>query len=159
MELLPNIIFSVILIISLGFFVRNIKRLRRNINFGKGQTEIIEDSPQRWKNMIRIALGQSKMVRRPIAGILHIIVYLGFIIINIELIEIIIDGIFGTHRIFSSIGALYGILIGLFEIFAILVLIAVLIFWTRRNLTRIKRFYETKMMGWPKLDAYLILYF
>ena len=159
MELLPNIIFSVILIISLGFFVRNIKRLRRNINFGKGQTEIIEDSPQRWKNMIRIALGQSKMVRRPIAGILHIVVYLGFIIINIELIEIIIDGIFGTHRIFSSIGALYGILIGLFEIFAILVLIAVLIFWTRRNLTRIKRFYETKMMGWPKLDADLILYF
>ena len=159
MELLPNIIFSVILIITLGFFVRNIKRLRRNINFGKGQTEIIEDSPQRWKNMIRIALGQSKMVRRPIAGILHIVVYLGFIIINIELIEIIIDGIFGTHRIFSSIGVLYGILIGLFEIFAILVLIAVLIFWTRRNLTRIKRFYETKMMGWPKLDADLILYF
>ena len=148
-----------ILIISLGFFVRNIKRLRRNINFGKGQTETIEDSPQRWKNMIRIALGQSKMVRRLIAGILHIVVYLGFIIINIELIEIIIDGVFGTHRIFSSIGVLYGVLIGLFEIFAILVLIAVLIFWTRRNLTRIKRFYETKMMGWPKLDADLILYF
>ena len=116
MELLPNIIFSVILIVTLGFFVRNIKRLRRNINFGKGQTETIEDSPQRWKNMIRIALGQSKMIRRPIAGILHIVVYLGFIIINIELIEIIIDGIFGTHRIFSSIGVLYGILIGLFEI-------------------------------------------
>ena len=116
-----------ILILSLGFFVRNIKRLRRNINFGKGQTETIEDSPQRWKNMIRIALGQSKMVRRPIAGILHIVVYLGFIIINIELIEIIIDGVFGTHRIFSSIGVLYGVLIGLFEIFAVLVLIAVLI--------------------------------
>jgi len=88
------------------------------------------------------------MVSRPIAGILHIIVYLGFIIINIELIEIVIDGIFGTHRIFSSIGVLYGVLIGLFEIFAVLVLIAVLIFWTRRNLTRLKRFYETKMMGW-----------
>ena len=88
MELLPNIIFSVILIITLGFFIRNIKRLRRNINFGKGQTETIEDSPQRWKNMIRIALGQSKMVRRPIAGILHIVVYLGFIIINLSLIHI-----------------------------------------------------------------------
>ena len=148
-----------ILILSLGFFVRNIKRLKRNINFGKGQTETIEDSPQRWKNMIRIALGQSKMVRRPIAGILHIVVYLGFIIINIELIEIIIDGVFGTHRIFSSIGVLYGVLIGLFEIFAVLVLIAVLIFWTRRNLTRLKRFYETKMVGWPKLDADLILHF
>ena len=110
MELIPNIIFSVILIVTIGFFARNIKRLRRNINFGKGQTETIEDSPQRWKNMTRIALGQSKMVRRPIAGILHIVVYLGFIIINIELIEIIIDGVFGTHRIFSSIGVLYGVL-------------------------------------------------
>ena len=159
MELIPNIVFSLILILSLGFFVRNIKRLRRNINFGKGQTETIDDSPQRWKNMVRIALGQSKMIRRPIAGILHIVVYLGFIIINIELIEIIIDGVFGTHRIFSSIGVLYGVLIGLFEIFAVLVLIAVLIFWTRRNLMRLKRFYETKMMGWPKLDADLILYF
>ena len=109
--------------------------------------------------MARIALGQSKMVSRPIAGALHIVVYLGFIIINIELIEIVIDGIFGTHRIFSSLGVLYGILIGLFEIFAILVLIAVLIFWTRRNIVRIKRFYETKMIGWPKIDADLILYF
>ncbi len=109
--------------------------------------------------MARIALGQSKMVSRPIAGALHIVVYLGFIIINIELIEIVIDGIFGTHRIFSSLGVFYGILIGLFEIFAVLVLIAVIIFWTRRNIVRIKRFYETKMMGWPKIDADLILYF
>ena len=109
--------------------------------------------------MAKIALGQSKMVSRPIAGLLHIIVYLGFIIINIELIEIVIDGVFGTHRIFSSIGVLYGVLIGLFEIFAVLVLIAVIIFWTRRNIVKIKRFFENKMMGWPKLDADLILYF
>ena len=109
--------------------------------------------------MIRIALGQSKMVRRPIAGVLHIVVYLGFIIINIELIEIIIDGVFGTHRIFSSAGVFYGFLIGSFEIFAVLVLISVLIFWFRRNLIRLKRFYELKMIGWPKLDADLILYF
>ena len=109
--------------------------------------------------MARIALGQSKMVSRPIAGALHIVVYLGFIIINIELIEIVIDGVFGTHRIFSSIGFLYGVLIGLFEIFAVLVLIAVIIFWTRRNIIKIKRFFENKMVGWPKLDADLILYF
>ena len=109
--------------------------------------------------MARIALGQSKMVSRPIAGLLHIIVYLGFIIINIELIEIVIDGVFGTHRIFSSIGFLYGVLIGLFEIFAVLVLIAVIIFLTRRNIIKIKRFFENKMVGWPKLDADLILYF
>jgi len=139
--------------------VRNLKRLRRNINLGRGQTEPINNKPQRWRNMIRIALGQSKMVRRPIAGVLHIVVYLGFIIINIELIEIIIDGVFGTHRIFSSMGVFYGFLIGSFEIFAVLVLISVLIFWFRRNLIRLKRFYELKMSGWPKLDADLILYF
>ena len=139
--------------------MRNLKRLRRNINLGRGQTEPINNKPQRWRNMIRIALGQSKMVRRPIAGVLHIVVYLGFIIINIELIEIIIDGVFGTHRIFSSMGVFYGFLIGSFEIFAVLVLISVLIFWFRRNLIRLKRFYELKMIGWPKLDADLILYF
>ena len=159
MELLPNILFSLILISSLYIFFRNLKRLRRNINLGKGYTEPISDKTQRWKNMARIALGQSKMVSRPIAGALHIVVYLGFIIINIELIEIVIDGVFGTHRIFSSIGFLYGVLIGLFEIFAVLVLIAVIIFWTRRNIVKIKRFFENKMMGWPKLDADLILYF
>ena len=147
------------MISSLAVFIRNLKRLRRNINLGKGKTDPITNKPQRWKNMARIALGQSKMVSRPIAGLLHIIVYLGFIIINIELIEIVIDGVFGTHRIFSSIGFLYGVLIGLFEIFAVLVLIAVIIFWTRRNIVKIKRFFENKMMGWPKLDADLILYF
>ena len=159
MQYIPNIIFSTLLISSLAVFIRNLKRLRRNINLGKGKTDPITNKPQRWKNMARIALGQSKMVSRPIAGLLHIIVYLGFIIINIELIEIVIDGVFGTHRIFSSIGFLYGVLIGLFEIFAVLVLIAVIIFWTRRNIVKIKRFFENKMMGWPKLDADLILYF
>lgn len=159
MQYIPNIIFSALLISSLAIFIRNLKRLRRNINLGKGKTDPITNKPQRWKNMARIALGQSKMVSRPIAGLLHIIVYLGFIIINIELIEIVIDGVFGTHRIFSSIGFLYGVLIGLFEIFAVLVLIAVIIFWTRRNIVKIKRFFENKMVGWPKLDADLILYF
>jgi heterodisulfide reductase subunit C len=159
LQYIPNIIFSALLILSLAVFIRNLKRLRRNINLGKGKTDPITNKPQRWKNMARIALGQSKMVSRPIAGLLHIIVYLGFIIINIELIEIVIDGVFGTHRIFSSIGFLYGVLIGLFEIFAVLVLIAVIIFWTRRNIVKIKRFFENKMMGWPKLDADLILYF
>tara|TARA_B100000073_G_scaffold101257_2_gene80651 strand:+ start:41 stop:1321 length:1281 start_codon:yes stop_codon:yes gene_type:complete len=159
LQYIPNIIFSALLISSLAIFIRNLKRLRRNINLGKGKTDPITNKPQRWKNMARIALGQSKMVSRPIAGLLHIIVYLGFIIINIELIEIVIDGVFGTHRIFSSIGFLYGVLIGLFEIFAVLVLIAVIIFWTRRNIVKIKRFFENKMIGWPKLDADLILYF
>ena len=159
MEFIPNIIFVIILVVSLGFFTRNVMRLKRNINLGKGQTEPITNKPERISNMLRIALGQSKMVTRPIPGILHLIVYLGFIIINIELIEILIDGIFGTHRVFSPMGGFYGFLIGSFEVFAVLVLIAVIAFWSRRNIIRIKRFSETKMMGWPKLDADLILYF
>ncbi|MFL2593902.1 MAG: 4Fe-4S dicluster domain-containing protein [Flavobacteriaceae bacterium] len=159
MEFIPNIIFVIILVVSLGFFSRNVIRLKRNINLGKGQTDPITNKPERISNMLRIALGQSKMVTRPIPGILHLIVYLGFIIINIELIEILIDGIFGTHRVFSSTGGFYGFLIGSFEVFAVLVLIAVIAFWSRRNIIRIKRFSETKMMGWPKLDADLILYF
>jgi len=159
LDLLPNIIFTFLLIGSLGTFIWNLSKLRRNINLGKGLSEPISNKPQRWKNMIRIALGQSKMVRRPIAGVLHIIVYIGFIVINIELIEIIIDGVTGSHRVFSSFGVIYGILIGTFEIFAILVLISVIIFWIRRNIIRIKRFYENKMTGWPKMDADLILYF
>tara|TARA_A100001011_G_scaffold130993_1_gene138036 strand:+ start:11681 stop:12961 length:1281 start_codon:yes stop_codon:yes gene_type:complete len=159
LEFIPNIIFVIILVVSLGFFSRNVIRLKRNINLGKGQTDPITNKPERISNMLRIALGQSKMVTRPIPGILHLIVYLGFIIINIELIEILIDGIFGTHRVFSSTGGFYGFLIGSFEVFAVLVLIAVIAFWSRRNIIRIKRFSETKMMGWPKLDADLILYF
>ncbi|MBT8304993.1 MAG: 4Fe-4S dicluster domain-containing protein, partial [Bacteroidia bacterium] len=109
--------------------------------------------------MALIALGQSKMVRRPIAGLLHIIVYLGFIIINIEVLEIIIDGLLGTHRIFSGIGPLYGVLIGSFEILALLVLGAVGLFWIRRNIIRLKRFIMPEMKGWPKNDANIILYF
>ena len=99
MYLIPNIIFGFILIVGIGFFVKNINKLKRNIKLG---TEVTLSGPkkQRWINMVNIALGQSKMVRRPISGILHIIVYIGFVIINIELLEIVIDGLFGTHRIF-----------------------------------------------------------
>ena len=151
MDLIPQIVFILILVISLGFFTRNVLRLKRNIMLGKGQTEPIRNKPERLRSMLRIALGQSKMVTRPIPGVLHFIVYLGFIIINIELVEILIDGIFGTHRIFSFMGVFYGFLIGSFEVFAVLVLIAVIIFWSRRNIIRIKRFSETKMMGGPNL--------
>lgn len=109
--------------------------------------------------MAMIALGQSKMVKRPIAGILHIIVYVGFVIINIELLEIIIDGLFGTHRVFAFIGVTYDVLIASFEILAGLVLFAVFAFWTRRNLIKLKRFVSSDLKGWPKNDANYILYF
>jgi heterodisulfide reductase subunit C len=158
MTFLPNIIFGLILVAGIGFFVQNIQRLRRNIKLGV-DIPIEGPSKQRWANMARIALGQSKMVSRPISGLLHIIVYLGFIIINIEVLEIVIDGLLGTHRIFSSIGSLYGILIGTFEILALLVFISVIFFWTRRNVIRLKRFMSPEMKGWPKQDANLIIYF
>ena len=158
MNFLPNVIFAFILILGVGFFARNISKLKRNIYLGK-DVDVSGDTKVRWKNMARIALGQSKMVRRPIAGILHVIVYIGFVIINIEVLEIVIDGLFGTHRILSRIGSLYGILIGTFEVLAALVFVAVIIFWFRRNVVKIRRFMSSEMKGWPKSDANIILVF
>jgi heterodisulfide reductase subunit C len=160
MEYLPNILFIILLGIGIGFFARNVKKLTRNIKLGRG-VDVSNNKSQRWKNMAMVALGQSKMVRRPIAGFLHIVVYLGFIIINIEVLEIIIDGIFGTHRIGLSIlpKAVYGFLIGTFEVFAILVFVAVIVFWIRRNIIKLARFWKSEMTSWPKNDANFILYF
>ncbi|NNK87934.1 MAG: Fe-S oxidoreductase, partial [Flavobacteriaceae bacterium] len=155
---LPNIIFTLILAFSIWFFTRNIHRLMAVIRLGR-DIDLSDNKSQRWKNMAMISLGQSKMVTRPLAGILHIIVYVGFIVINIEVLEIIIDGVFGTHRIFSGIGPVYGLLIGIFEVLAVLVFVSVVIFWTRRNLIRLKRFWGSEMTGWPRNDANNILYF
>lgn len=158
MGYLDNILFAIILIIGFGFFTINIRKIIRNINLGQDINR--SDNPaSRWKNMAMIALGQSKMVKRPIAGVLHIIVYIGFVIINIELLEIIIDGLFGTHRLFSFLGTFYNILIASFEILAFLVLVAVLVFYARRNIIKLKRFVHSDLKGWPKSDANYILYF
>ena len=156
MEYLPNIIFAVALIAGIGFFVRNVKKLTRNIKLGR-DVDVSDNRSQRWKNMARIALGQTKMVVRPIAGIMHVIVYVGFIIINIEVLEIILDGLFGTHRLFSPLGPVYDFLIGSFEILALLVIVAVVVFWIRRNIIRIQRFIKPEMKGWPKTDGNMIL--
>lgn len=160
MQYIPNILFALILIAGIGFFAKNVARLRRNINLGKA-LDISDNKPQRWKNMAKIALGQTKMVVRPIAGFLHIIVYLGFIIINIEVVEIIIDGLFGTHRIGLQVlsTSAYGFLIGAFEVLAVLVLVAIAAFWIRRNIIKLKRFLSAEMTGWPKNDGNIILYF
>lgn len=160
MESLSPLFFTLVLIVGMGLFTKNIFRLIRNIKLGK-PIDWSDQKAERWKNMLRIALGQSKMVRRPVAGFLHIIVYLGFIIINIEVIEIIFDGLFGTHRVFQPyIGnTVYGVLIGTFEIFAFLVLVAVFLFWMRRNVVKLKRFASKEMNGWAKNDGNLILYF
>jgi heterodisulfide reductase subunit C len=158
MSYLDNILFTIVLVLGFGYFYSNIKKIIRNINLGIAVNR--KDNPKaRWKNMAMIALGQSKMVRRPIAGILHVIVYAGFIIINIELLEIIIDGVFGTHRVFSFLGSFYDVLIASFEILAVLVLLAVFAFWTRRNIIKLKRFASKDLNGSPRKDANYILYF
>ena len=159
MAYLPNLIFFTLVFCSLGLFTRNLKRIRRNINLGKDLDR--NDSPSiRMKNMFRVAFGQTKMVSRPIAGILHLIVYIGFVFINIELLEIVLDGLTGKHRLFAPyLGSFYNFLIAMFEVFALLVLIAVFFFWTRRNVLKIKRFWKDEMKGWPKKDADYILYF
>lgn len=154
---LDNLAFALILATGVGFFARNVGKLKRNIHLGK-PAHRTDQPTQRWKNMLQVAFGQSRMVRRPIAGFLHLIVYIGFVIINIEVLEIIIDGLAGTHRIFSFMGPVYHILIGTFEILALLVLMAVFFFWTRRNIQKIKRFWNPEMQGWPKNDANFILY-
>ena len=155
---IPNIAFTVLFVVLVGLFTRNVRRIIRNIKLGKSANR--SDQPKkRWFHMARIALGQSKMVRKPLSGALHVIVYVGFVVINIELLEIILDGFLGTHRVFAPfLGGVYDALIFTFEIFAALVLVCVFFFWTRRNIVRIKRFWKPEMKGWPKWDADIILY-
>jgi heterodisulfide reductase subunit C len=158
MGILSNIFFAILLILGFGYFTINVKKLIRNIKLGKAINRS-DNASQRWKNMAMIALGQSKMVKKPLPAILHIVVYIGFIIINLELLEIIIDGLFGTHRIFSFLGGFYDFLIASFEILAILVIISVSIFWLRRNVLKLKRFNNVDLKGTPRKDANTILYF
>lgn len=159
MHIVTQLVFILILAFGVGFFVRNIRRLKRNIKLGKA-VDRSDNSKKRWANMARVALGQSKMVVRPLPGLMHIFVYVGFVLINIEILEIVIDGIFGTHRIFAPLlGGFYDFLIGFFEVLAFLVFFGVVVFWFRRNIAKIKRFWSKEMTGWPKNDGNYILYF
>ncbi|MCB9202178.1 MAG: 4Fe-4S dicluster domain-containing protein [Flavobacteriales bacterium] len=157
MNYISNIIFGLFLIFGFLFFSYNLKKIYRNIKLGKNANRN-DNSSLRWKTMLRIALGQSKMTVRPVAGILHIIVYVGFVIINLEFIEIIIDGLFGTHRFLLSIfpQSIYNTFTGILEVLAILVIISVVIFFIRRNIINIKRF-RIDLSGFPKHDANFIL--
>ena len=119
MKYIPNVIFLLIMIGSIWFFAQNVKRLIRNIKLGK-EIDRFDHPAERWKTMARVALGQGKMTVRPLAGILHIFVYVGFVLINIEVLEIMIDGVFGTHRVLSFMGGFYNGMIGFFEILAFL---------------------------------------
>ncbi len=154
--MIKQIIFILVLIAAIYLFWKNVKIIRRNINLGK-DIKINDNRRKRWLTMFKVAIGQSKMTARPMSGIMHILVYSGFIIVNIEMLEILFDGIFGTHRIFAFSGNLYNILISIFELFGLAVTFACVIFLLRRNVIRVKRFWNKEMTLWPRTDANIIL--
>ncbi|MCF8464022.1 MAG: (Fe-S)-binding protein [Flavobacteriales bacterium] len=157
MEYISQILFLILIVAGFGLFGKSVMRIRRNILLGKDLNRT-DNSSLRWKTMAKVAMGQSKMVVRPIAGTLHLIVYIGFVLINIEVLEIMIDGLFGTHRVFAPIlGGLYTAAISFFEILGVLVIVACAIFLYRRNVMKIGRFHSTEMKGWPFKDANYIL--
>jgi len=157
MHLLQQILFIAVFIVAVTAFTIHVRRIRRNILLGR-KAIIRGQAGRRWRNVLLLALGQQKMFRKPIPAILHLFVYAGFIIINIEIFEIILDGLTGSHRLFAPfMGQLYNVLIGCFEILAVLVLAGCAAFLARRNLLRIKRFHSREMTTWPRSDANYIL--
>ena len=158
MQFLPNVIFVALLGGAIFWFSKNVGRIRRNILLGR-DVDRSDNASGRRANMLRVAFGQSKMQARPIAGFLHFIIYASFLIINIEVLEIIIDGIFGTHRYFAHfLGGAYDVIISFFEILAVATIVTVVIFWWRRNVGKLDRFHKPEMEGWPFKDANIILY-
>ncbi|ACU02969.1 4Fe-4S dicluster domain-containing protein [Pedobacter heparinus] len=154
--MVSQILFIVITLAAIALFSYNLKKVIRNIRLGRAANR--SDQPQkRMMTMLKVAFGQTKMFFRPIPAFLHLIVYAGFVIINIEVLEIMIDGIFGTHRIFGGLGTLYNILIGSFEFLALGVWLACAIFLIRRNVLKLKRFSGVEMKSWPRSDANYIL--
>lgn len=152
-----QVIFLIVAVASIALFSLNFSKIIRNINLGK-DTDRSDKPAERLATMIKVAFGQSKMGKRPVAAILHLFVYIGFVVINLEVMEIIIDGLFGTHRIFAApLGGLYNVLIASFEVLAALVLLGVIAFYARRNIIKLKRFTGTEMTNWPRSDATIIL--
>jgi len=157
MQLAQQILFILLLAIAIWLFAKKIKEIRRNINLGHDE-DFSDNKPLRWRNVLLLAFGQKKMFRKPLVAILHFFIYAGFIIINIEILEIVLDGVFGTHRMFAGlIDGLYSFLINAFEILALLVLLACIVFLVRRNIIKLKRFISHDLDGWPRSDANYIL--
>lgn len=158
MQYLPNVLFILVLGAAVYFFAKHVGAIRRNILLGR-DLDRSDRSSDRLNNMLRVAFGQSKMQARPVAGVLHFIIYASFLIINIEVLEIVIDGIFGTHRFFAPfLGSAYAPIISFFEILAVATIVTVVIFWWRRNIAKLARFHKPEMKGWPFKDANAILY-
>ena len=153
---IANIIFVLLLVGAVTWFTINIRKVIRNIRLGK-DVNFSDDPAVRWKTMVLVALGQSKMLTRPIPAILHLFVYVGFVLINIEVLEMFVDGVAGTHRALSFLGDFYTFLIGFFEILAFLVTFGCAVFLIRRNIVHVKRLAMKELKGWPRTDANLIL--
>ena len=157
MQIVQQILFILLTVFAIWLFSKKAKRIRRNILLG--HDENFSDRPaDRWKNVLLLAFGQKKMFRYPLVAVMHFFIYAGFIIINIEVLEIVLDGGFGKHRLFANaLGGFYTFLIDGFEILAILVLLACVIFLIRRNILKLKRFRNHELDGWPRSDANYIL--
>ena len=157
MVLVQQLIFILLSGVATWQFTRKIRRIRRNILLGKDES--YSDHPDlRWKNVLLLAFGQKKMFRNPLVALMHFVIYAGFIIINLEVLEIILDGIFGTHRLFAApLGGLYTFLINAFEFLAVGVLTVCIIFLCRRNILKLRRFISHDLDGWPRSDANYIL--
>ena len=150
-------LFILVAIFAIWFFSKKVREIRRNILLGHDE-DFSDRKGERWNNVVLLALGQKKMFKRPMVALLHIFIYVGFIIINVEVLEIFLDGVLGTHRLFMPIlGGFYSVLIDAFEFLAILVLIACLAFLIRRNVIRVKRLNQAELNGWPRSDANYIL--
>jgi len=157
MVIAQQIAFIVVLITAFFLIRKRVLAIRRNILLGKDQT-IEGDESTRWKTMMLVAFGQQKMFKRIIPAFLHLLIYIGFVVINLEVLEFILDGILGTHRLFAPyLGGFYNVLMNVFETLAVLVIVACVLFLIRRNVFSVKRFSGTEMTKWPKLDANLIL--
>ena len=158
MEYLPQILFALLIAAGSTLFIRHLLRIRRNILLGR--PELLNDQKGlRWKNVMILALGQKKMFRNVPVALMHLIIYVGFIIINIELLEIVLDGLLGKHRLFSNaLGSCYSLLINSFEVLALLVILVCIFFLARRNILKLKRFISRDLDGWPRSDANYILF-
>lgn len=157
MHLLQQIAFAVSAIAAIWFFTKKLKEIRRNILLGRDE-DFSDNKSARWKNMLLLAFGQKKMFQNPTVAILHLIIYGGFVIINIEVLEIFLDGLLGTHRLFLPVlGSLYSFLLNSFEVLAFAVLVTCVIFLIRRNIIKLKRFISNDLNGWPRSDANNIL--
>jgi hypothetical protein len=155
--MISQILFVIVSAVAIYFFSKNLGKIRRNILLGK-DVDISDNKPERWKTMLKVAFGQTKMAARPIPFVLHLIVYVGFVLINIEVLEILIDGIFGTHRVLSVFGKIYNLAIGFFEILALGVLVACIIFLCRRYIVKLDRFQSPELNGFANKDATIILF-